>query len=54
MTPLPYTVHHCGRAKKSFAYFFEAWLYIYLELPSYGIVYGPNDEFWIVNPRIPN
>lgn len=54
MTPLPYTVFHCGRAKKSFAYFFEAWLFCYLDLPSWSIVVGPDGSTWIVNPARAN
>lgn len=45
-----YTVFHQGRAKGCYDYFVDAWLYVYLELPSYARIRGP-DGVWVVNPH---
>jgi hypothetical protein len=37
----------------SFRYFFDAWLYVYLELPCFARIKGP-DGIWIVNPHTVN
>jgi hypothetical protein len=50
---LRYTVFHQGQAKKAFHFFFDAWLYAFLELPSYSRIRGP-DGVWTVNPHSVN
>ena len=44
-----YIVKHQGRTIKAFHYFFDAWLFAYLEINCYCIVSGP-DGLWVVNP----
>ncbi len=36
-----YRVMHNGRIVASFPKFLDAWLYVYLELDSYAVIYGP-------------
>ena len=48
-----YTVFHQGHAKKAFFYFFDAWLYAFMELPSWSRIKGP-DGTWVVNPHTVN
>lgn len=50
---LRYTVFHQGQAKQAFEYFFEAWLYAFMELPSWSRIRGP-DGIWTVNPHSVN
>jgi hypothetical protein len=44
-----YKVIQQGRAIGEFQFFFEAWLYVYLELPCFARIRGP-DGVWVVNP----
>jgi len=44
-----YIVKQQGKVLKSFNFFFEAWLFAYLETSCYCFVSGP-EGMWIVNP----
>jgi hypothetical protein len=47
---MQYQVIQQGRVIGKFRYFFEAWLYVYLELPCFARIKGP-DGTWHVNPH---
>lgn len=44
-----YIVRQSGRMMGKFSYFFDAWLYIKLELQSHALVIGPDGQ-WVVEP----
>lgn len=47
-----YQVRLHGRLVGTFHYFVDAWLYVFLELPHYARVTGPDGE-WTVDPGNP-
>lgn len=48
-----YQVKQQGRIVQSFSFFFEAWLYVRLELQSFARIVGP-DGIWTINPPLAN
>ena len=48
-----YKVIQKGKVIGSYQFFFEAWLYVYLELPCFAWIRGP-DGTWVVNPPLSN
>lgn len=53
MDALPYRVVLNGTVIKRFQYFFEAWAHVYLDMPVFCIIAGP-DGYWKVNPYYSN
>jgi len=52
---LRYTVFHGGRAVRAFEMFVDAWLFAFLELPSYSrIRERGSPEVWTVTPKTTN
>jgi hypothetical protein len=48
-----YRVINQGKVVRSFQYFFDAWLYAFLDLPVFSRIKGP-DGVWVVNPPTSN
>jgi len=47
---MKYFVLHQGVRVKNFLYFFDAWLYCYLDLKSWSQIKDLNNNVWVVNP----
>lgn len=43
-----------GQLINKYSYFHEAWVEVYLNYKVYGIIIGPDNSYYIVNPRLVN
>jgi hypothetical protein len=50
---MKYRVIQRGKVIGAFRFFFEAWLFVYLDLSAYARIQGPDGD-WTVNPSSTN
>lgn len=53
-TMLYYRVILNGQVIEKFKYFCEAWAYVYLDVPVFCIIAGPDGSTWKINPYYSN